>query len=299
VRAELAARGIAVPAATWFVAAEHDTTTDRVRLFAQEPPAVHAEALRRLEADLARAGERNAAERLAALPAGAGRAGAPASTRARRRSADWAQTRPEWGLAGNAAFLVAPRSLSTGVDLGGRVFLHSYDPAGDVEGRALETILTAPMVVAHWINMQYYGSTVDPQRWGAGDKTLHNPVAGVGVLEGVGGDLRAGLPWQSVAGFDGPRHEPVRLCTVVVAPQGRVEGIIERNPILQELFDGAWVHLVVVEPGSETWRRRLPGGSWVAVASSDSVDGRAVVPPSAGGIASTEDGSSATREVPS
>lgn len=34
---------------------------------------------------------------------------------------------PEWGLAGNAAFIVAPQSRTLGLNIGGRAFMHSYD----------------------------------------------------------------------------------------------------------------------------------------------------------------------------
>jgi uncharacterized protein YbcC (UPF0753/DUF2309 family) len=261
VREGLAEQGIEVPDSTWFVAAEHDTTLDVVTVLADVVPDEHAAALSRLIDDLGRAGEALAADRMALLPLGAARSGAASS--ARRRAGDWAQVRPEWGLAGNAAFVVAPRDLTRGIDLGGRVFLHSYDAEADVEGAVLETILTAPMVVAHWISMQYFGSTVDPGCYGAGDKTLHNPVAGIGVLEGVGGDLRPGLPWQSVAGEHGQRHEPLRLTTLVVAPIERVETAIVRHSILAELFGGSWVHLMVRVPGERTWQRRLPDGTFV------------------------------------
>ena len=66
----------------------------------------------------------------------------------RRRARDWAQTRPEWGLAGNAAFIAAPRARTRAVDLEGRAFLHDYDWRQDQEGKVLELIMTAPMVVA-------------------------------------------------------------------------------------------------------------------------------------------------------
>ena len=259
VREALAGRGIVIPDHTWFVPAEHDTTTDEVRLLVDDVPVPYAATVAELERDLAEAGRRLAARRLAALADDA--SDERALRRVRRRAADWAQVRPEWGLAGNAAFIVGPRDATIDADLGGRAFLHSYDVAGDVDGAALETILTAPMVVAHWINLQYYGSTVDPGVHGAGDKTLHNPVGGVGVLEGLGVDLRPGLPWQSVADARGPRHEPVRLHTVVVAPVERVERVIAKHPILGELFDGAWVHLSVLDP-DRGWRRRRPGGDW-------------------------------------
>ena len=266
VRAALAERGIAIGDGTWFVAAEHDTTTDVVTLFdVERVPASHRAALDTLRVDLDEAGERVADERLGRLgghrPRRRGRGSARRAVR--RRAGDWAQTRPEWGLARNAAFVVGPRDLTLGADLGGRVFLHSYDADGDVDGTALTTILTAPMVVAHWINAQYYFSSVDPDVFGAGDKALHNPVAGVGVLTGEGGDLRIGLPWQSVAGPDGLVHEPLRLLVVVEAPIERIEAIVARHEILQHLFDGAWVHLVARGAPGEPWRQRRPGGEWV------------------------------------
>ena len=52
-----------------------------------------------------------------------------------------AQTRPEWGLAGNAAFLIAPRQRSRGVVLGGRSFLHDYDASQDADGSGATIML--------------------------------------------------------------------------------------------------------------------------------------------------------------
>jgi uncharacterized protein YbcC (UPF0753/DUF2309 family) len=148
------------------------------------------------------------------------------------------------------------------VNLDRRCFLHSYDSDVDSGGTVLETILTAPMVVAHWINAQYYFSTVDPEVLSAGDKTAHNIVAGVGVLQGAAGDLQVGLPLQSI--FDGnrPFHEPMRLLTVVQAPQERLESIIARHALLSELFDGCWVHLVARDNPHDRWKIRRPGGGW-------------------------------------
>lgn len=257
VREALARRGTAVPADTWFVAAEHDTATDRVVLL--DPhlvPAGHRAALQRLAADLAAAGERLAAERCATLPGAPRRAsGRRAARHVRSRAADWAQVVPEWGLAGNAAFVVGPRSVTAGLDLGRRVFLHSYDAAADASGVVLETILTAPLVVAQWINAQYYFSTVDPEVFGAGTKAVHNVVGDVGVLSGTGGDLRLGLPRQSVT--DGERlvHEPVRLLAVVEAPLRRIDDVVGRNRDLAQLFANGWLALAARERPGEPWRR--------------------------------------------
>jgi hypothetical protein len=53
----------------------------------------------------------------------------------------------------------------------------------------LELIMTAPVVVASWISLQYYGSSVAPEAFGGGNKLIHNVVGGIGVVEGNGGSL--------------------------------------------------------------------------------------------------------------
>jgi uncharacterized protein YbcC (UPF0753/DUF2309 family) len=107
------------------------------------------------------------------------------------------------------------------------------------------------MVVAQWINCQYLFSTIDNQRYGSGDKTTHNPVGRIGVLQGNGGDLRVGLPRQSLFNDDGvPFHIPQRLLTIVHAPFARVEQVVLANPILTRLFGKGWVRLVVIDPTS-------------------------------------------------
>jgi uncharacterized protein len=256
VRTALLERGIVIPDDTWFVAGEHDTTADVVTLFDLEAvPVTHHDALTSLQADLAVAGERNAAARARRLPG-------PAS-RVRHRGRDWAQVRPEWALAGNAAFIIGPRTMTAAHDLAGRAFLHSYVAERDPDGIALETIMTAPLVVAQWISAQYYFSTVDPEVFGAGDKMLHNPIGGVGVVVGQGGDLAVGLPLQSVMLGDQRAHDPVRLLAVVQAPLERIGRIIERNPSLRQLVDGEWIHVVAREREFDAWSRRTADGSWV------------------------------------
>ncbi|MCA9686228.1 MAG: DUF2309 family protein, partial [Myxococcales bacterium] len=111
----------------------------------------------------------------------------------------------------------------------------------------LETIMTAPVVVASWINLQYYGSTVDNRHFGCGDKLLHNVVGTIGVLEGRGGDLRAGLPRQSVADGEGPVHEPVRLAVAIEAPTAAIEGVLSRHSSLRELVDKGWLLLFAID----------------------------------------------------
>ncbi len=262
VRAGLRSVGIEIPADTLFVAAQHDTAVDRITLLDLHLiPAEYDGDIARLRDDVAEAGALLAAERSTLLP-GVSRELSPA--RAARhvvtRSSDWAQVYPEWGLAGNAAFIVAPREVTRGIDLQRRTFLHSYEAEVDTDASALETILTAPLVVAQWINCQYYFSTVSPQVFGAGTKTIHNVVGKVGVIAGHTGDLQLGLPWQSVSDGERLLHEPLRLMAVVQAPLSRIDMIVERNPILQELFGNDWVAVAARENPEQPWQRWTRAG---------------------------------------
>ncbi|HVM14627.1 MAG TPA: DUF2309 domain-containing protein [Egibacteraceae bacterium] len=266
VRAGLVERDIMVPDDTLFVAAQHDTVSDEVTVLDRKAvPDTHEQLVAAFERDVALAGERLARERAERLP------GDPRKVRI--RGDDWAQVRPEWGLAGNAAFVVGPRSITAELDLACRVFLHSYDAESDGDGSALETILTAPLVVGQWISAQYYFSSVDPDQFGAGDKTLHNPVGGIGVLIGEGGDLQVGLPAQAVGVGDRRVHEPLRLLAVIQAPLERTEAIIQRNQVLQELIGGKWISVAGRSHGDEQWSIRSPDGTWTMwYPADDSVD---------------------------
>ncbi len=224
------------------------------------------EALAQIERALSDAGRLVRAERAPALGL-AGLADRPdALHRAiRARGGDWAQTRPEWGLADNAAFVVAPRARTLGVDLGGRSFLHDYDWRADSDGSVIELIMTAPMIVTHWINMQYYGSTVDHRRYGSGNKVIHNVVGGrIGVFEGNGGDLRIGLSKQAV--HDGRRwmHAPLRLSVFIEAPREMIDTVIGKHVPVRQLVDNRWLCLFRIDPGSGEIERRVKG-EWRAV----------------------------------
>ncbi len=115
--------------------------------------------------------------------------------------------------------------------------------------------MTAPVVVASWISLQYYGSVVAPKAFGAGNKLLHNVVGGFGVLEGNGGAPRVGLPWQSV--HDGARlvHDPLRLTVLVEAPREAITEVLRKHENVRALFDNRWLHLLVLDAeGRIAWR---------------------------------------------
>ena len=177
------------------------------------------------------------------------------------RALNWAEVRPEWGLAGCAAFVAAPRPATARVDLGGRAFLHSYDWRADAGFGTLELILTAPVVVASWISLQYYGSSVAPAAFGGGNKLIHNVVGGIGVVQGNGGTLRPGLPWQTV--HDGVRlaHQPLRLSVLIEAPREAIADVLARHDGLRALFDNGWLHLFALHDGRIA-ARYTPGLQW-------------------------------------
>jgi hypothetical protein len=139
---------------------------------------------------------------------------------------------------------VAPRELTKKLDLQGRCFLHDYDVSKDTDFSLLHTIMTAPMVVTNWINLQYYASVVAPDKYGSGNKLLHNVVAGhIGVFEGNGGDLRIGLAWQSVHDGKQLRHQPVRLSVIIAAPRQAIADVISRSADVAALVNNQWLWL--------------------------------------------------------
>ncbi len=267
VRAVLATNGVQIPDDTWFVAAVHDTPTDTVEVLdLPSVPESHLGLVAQLNEDLAHAGRASVVERAPSLEPRTSLAheSRPARgiRRIRTRSRDWAEPVPELGLCGNMAFVVGPRSMTAGLDLARRVFLHSYDPATDLDGSVLAGVLTAPLVVAQWINAQYYFSTTDPMQFGAGSKAVHNVLGDVGLLSSGSGDLCRGLPLQSVRAGDRLLHEPVRLLAVVEGNLEHIDVAIGGSPTLRQLVENEWLGLVARPDPDSAWQQRVRDG-WV------------------------------------
>jgi uncharacterized protein YbcC (UPF0753/DUF2309 family) len=267
VRKGLAPQGIDIPADTLFLGALHDTTTDQVTIYAHDhPSASHQKDLDQARAWFEAAGKVTRGERALRL------ARARSESSIRKRSRDWAEVRPEWALAGCRAFVAAPRMRTKGKNLEGRAFLHDYDWRQDKGFGVLELIMTAPVIVASWISLQYYGSTVAPEVFGGGNKLLHNVTGGVGVVEGNGGLMRAGLPWQSV--HDGERyaHEPLRLSVCFEAPREAMTEILRRHDGVRELFDNRWLHLFALDDEGRMAWRYVGDLQWTEMCASESAE---------------------------
>ena len=253
VRAGLQTHNIYIPTNTIFLACLHDTTTDEVSVLnLQDVPDNRKNELIDLEQSLIEASKVSRSERSLRLYSNSKWG---VDKRVIERSKDWSQIRPEWGLAGCSTFVIAPRERSLGIDLEGKSFLHTYDWKKDSNFSVLEAIMTAPMVVTSWINLQYYASTVDNKNFGSGNKTLHNITAGLGVLEGYSGDLRVGLPWQSLHDGENFQHEPLKLNVIIEAPMSAINNVIQTHDSVRDLCDNGWLQLLIMDEVGEISHR--------------------------------------------
>jgi uncharacterized protein YbcC (UPF0753/DUF2309 family) len=248
---------IIIPYTTVFVGAEHNTTTDKIEIFDTEVPNSHQKLLFQIKSDLFKAQKTATQDRLGVEK--------NSISKAQQKANNWGETRPEWGLAKNAGFIIGPRELTKNVNLYSRCFLHSYDWEMDTEGTALESILQGPMVVTQWINNHYYFSTVDNENFGGGTKITHNITGKFGVVQGNGGDLKMGLPLQSIRQTDNEMyHQPLRLTVLVQAPLDRVQKILLQNEHLKTLLDNEWIYLLVMEPLKQNVVMRYENGmEWI------------------------------------
>ena len=259
VRAGLKELGIVIPEDSWFIGASHNTCDDEVELFDLDTvPASLQGALDNLQAELAQTIERSAHERCRRL------ASAPENPSLKsalqhvvERSTDFSQARPELGHATNAAAFIGRRCNTQGAFFDRRVFLISYDPTTDPDGKIVEAILLAAGPVGAGISLEYYFSTVNNDRYGCGSKITHNMTGFLGVMEGASSDLRTGLPRQMIE-----IHEAMRLQVIVEAKTDILTEIYKRQPPLQELIGKGWLLLSAKNPDSEEIHVFDPETGW-------------------------------------
>ena len=256
VRAALSQHGIDIPQQTRFIACLHNTTTDAITCFGQADDSQHE-----WHDWLVKASQLARENRLASVRTDM-ETDMTQEKFYRQKSHDWGQVRPEWGLANNAAFIVAPRARTQDIDLEGRSFLHDYQWQTDKDFKILELIMTAPMVVTNWINLQYYASVTDNLKYGSGNKLLHNVVGGnIGVFEGNGGDLRIGLSLQSLHDGQDWRHQPIRLGVYIAAPREAMANIIEKHAAIADLISNQWLFLFQLDDSNQCiWQ--FAQGQW-------------------------------------
>jgi uncharacterized protein YbcC (UPF0753/DUF2309 family) len=245
VRNLLRERGILLPEDTWFIGGYHDTCSDDIELFDTDlMPTSHASDLTKVREKLDEARARSAHERTRRFESFDNRRSIQAALRhVKERSVHLGEPRPEYGHCTNAVAFVGRRSSTQGLFLDRRAFLVSYDVTNDPEDRYIAAVLGAVIPVCGGINLEYYFSTVDNERYGCGTKLPHNISGLLGVMNGYQSDLRTGLPLQTVE-----IHEPVRILFVVETTAERVLRVIHANPLLKEFLENRWIRLAVMGP---------------------------------------------------
>lgn len=265
VRSELQLKyNIKIPNETFFMGAEHNTTTDEIVVFANEIPSGLQPQLATLQANLKKIQKNASSERLNSKNS---------IQTAYKKATNWSETRPEWGLAKNAGFIIGPRTLTKNLHMDGNCFMNSYNWKLDQDGANLQGIMQGPMVVTQWINNHYYFSTVDNENFGSGSKITHNITGNFGVVQGNGGDLKMGLPLQSVKETDSKNyHDPLRISVVIQAPKIWVEKILSENENLKALLDHRWIYLIVTDPtADDTFYRYEENMEWSAINQEEAV----------------------------
>ena len=273
VRQRLLEQGIDIPDDVWFVPAMHNTTTDEVTMYDLHMlPSTHPIYLDRLRGSFIAASRLCTKERVPGLDfISAVPDSENSDKQALRNATDWSQVRPEWGLSRNVYFIIGRRTLTENYPLDGRAFLHSYDYHVDNKLLLLQNILTGPLVVGQWINMEHYFSAVDNENYGSGSKVYHNVAGRFGVMTGNLSDLRTGLPAQTVLADGMPYHEPMRLITVIEAPFEHVESAINRVSSVRQLMNNGWIRVIIIDPETEKTYLHAEG-QWQEYAVTDNTE---------------------------
>jgi uncharacterized protein YbcC (UPF0753/DUF2309 family) len=238
----LAQRGIYIPSKTIFRAGLHDTTSDTVTLFINDPVGDGSpQSIRWLQDALGAACDIVREERATKLPP------SPQGGALYTRGGDWSQTRAEWGVAGCHWFVAAPRNATRNRNFDGKAFLHDFDHAHDLDGKLLAEIVCGPLLTAAFINLQYYGATVSPQDFGSGNKLVQNVCGGIGLLDGISGRLRGGPSDQSLFLNSQPIHDALRLVVRIAAPESAIDAAISASPEMENLVQSGWLEVGIFD----------------------------------------------------
>ena len=245
VRAALSAKGLMIPNSSQFVAAMHDTSSDDIGYYdldALTPGNLqrHRENLKVLEDAL----DQNAKERARRFASVNIKRNIKDIRKAiKERSVSYFEPRPELGHGSNAMCYIGAREKLRGIFLDRRAFLQSYDHQTDPNGEILLRVIGPIPIVCGGINLEYYFSRMDNQKMGCGTKLPHNVTGLIGVVNSSDGDIRSGLPWQTVE-----NHDPVRLLLMVEHRPEVVMNVIKSSDAMYSWFELGWIHLIAVSP---------------------------------------------------
>ena len=245
VRALLKQKEIEIPSETQFLGGLHDTAQDEIIFYdlavlSEENRTAHLKNQQIFnEALLLNAKERS--RRFMSIDSNKSLEKIHSSIKSRTFSLF--EPRPELDHATNTLCVVGRRGLTKNLFLDRRAFLNSYDYSKDLDGSYLLSILKAVTPVCGGINLAYYFSKVDNQKFGSGSKLPHNIVGLFGVANGIEGDIRPGLPKQMVE-----VHDAMRLLCVVEHYPEIVKNVLFSVDATYEWYKNDWIKLVVIHP---------------------------------------------------
>ncbi|KAG1682842.1 UPF0753 protein [Nymphon striatum] len=239
---------IDIPDDSWFLSAEHETTSDSIDWFDTDLiPETHQQEFKSLQTQVTQASKLSAQERcIKFVTAPDSITTEKAANHVQARAASPNQPRAELGHQGCASAFIGRRSMHSGVSWDRRTFMVSYDPFNDPEGKTLEAQLLGNGVVGVGIAMDYYFSAIQNGYLGSGNKTTHNLAGNFGVMHGTSSDLQTGLAKQMTE-----LHEPMRLLVVIETYLETVEDIYKRQAAIRGLVDNHWITLAVKNPNTK------------------------------------------------
>ncbi len=225
-RQKLSSQGLMLPADTIFVAGVLRTDRRAVHVLdGQRVPSSHQSDLKQLEQTL----------------------DAAARTLAHAEVNSKTVCEHSGGAIKNAGFIIGPRALTYRTDLGGRCFLHSYTSETDADATLLTRIFRGPLAMGIRINLQFYFSSVDPDRWGAGRFTDLESLHPALRLRREDGDLALGIPLDALQRGD-EQHEPLRLQVFVAASEAQVHRAFRESPQIARAWRAGWFFLSLIDP---------------------------------------------------
>jgi uncharacterized protein len=245
VRSLLKERGIEIPEETQFVGGVHDTTRDEIGFFDEQHLTISNIDLHQKNVPIfKKALDHNAKERSRRFELINSNSDVKKiHQKILNRSVSLFEPRPELNHATNALCVVGRRAMTKHIFLDRRSFLNSYDYNIDPKGDILSNVMRPLGPVCGGINLEYFFSRVDNQKFGAGTKLPHNVMGLFGVANGIEGDLRPGLPSQMIE-----VHDPLRLMIIVEHFPDVVLHVIKKEKAMYEWYINEWIHLVAIHP---------------------------------------------------
>lgn len=162
----------------------------------------------------------------------------------RFRSLSFFQPRPELGHQNVSYSIVGRRENFKHLNIKRAAFSQSYDPTIDPDASILTSSLSAVIPVTSGINLDYYFSSVDNQRLGAGSKLPQNVVGHLGVSHGTESDLRFGLPFQMI-----DQNRPTRIFILVEQTPELALKAVKDHPGLYQVVSNSWIYYASYEVG--------------------------------------------------